>query len=69
MEEEFNYWYPNCSHEGFQHWNEPASEEEKEWYDRQQPTEELTPEGVQYVLPGAERETTPSKEKEQGTLW
>ena len=41
----------------------------KEWYDRQQPTEELTPEGVQYVLPGAERETTPSKEKEQGTLW
>ena len=41
----------------------------KEWHDRQQPTEELTPEGVQYVLPGAERETTPSKEKEQGSLW
>lgn len=35
----------------------------------QQPTEELTPEGIQYVLPGAERETTPSKEKEQGSLW
>ena len=41
----------------------------KEWYDGQQPTEELTPEGVQYVLPGAERETKPSKESEQGTLW
>lgn len=35
----------------------------------QQPTEELTPEGIQYVLPGAERETTPSKEEEQGSLW
>ena len=46
----------------------------KKWHDRlmkksQQPTEELTPEGVQFVLPGAERETTPSNKKEQGTLW
>lgn len=37
--------------------------------DAPQPSEELTPEGIQYVLPGAERETTPSKEKEQGSLW
>ena len=45
----------------------------EQWIDGQPgnpfPTEELTPEGVQYVLPGAERETKPSKEKEQGSLW
>ena len=35
----------------------------------QLPREELTPEGVQFVIPGAEAQTQPSDTKEQGTLW
>ena len=30
MEEYLDHWYPDCSHEGFQLWDEPASEEEDE---------------------------------------
>ena len=30
MEEYLDYWYSDCSHEGFQLWDEPASEEEEE---------------------------------------
>ena len=30
MEDYIDYWYSDCSHEGFQHWDEPASEEEDE---------------------------------------
>ena len=35
----------------------------------QLPREELTPEGVQFVIPGAEAQTQPSEQKEQGSLW
>ena len=35
----------------------------------QLPREELTPEGVQFVIPGAEAQTQPSDTKKQGTLW
>lgn len=37
--------------------------------ENQQPTEELTPEGVQLVIPGAERETKPTETERQGALW
>ena len=30
MEGHLDYWYSDCSHEGFQLWDEPASEEEDE---------------------------------------
>ena len=34
-----------------------------------QPREELTPEGVQFVIPGAERITQPTETERQGALW
>ena len=34
-----------------------------------EPQEELTPEGVQLVIPGAERETKPTETERQGALW
>ena len=30
MENNIDYWYPDDSHEGFQLWDEPGSEEEEE---------------------------------------
>ncbi len=30
QEEYIDYWYPDCSHEGFQLWDEPGSEEEED---------------------------------------
>ena len=30
MEEHLDYWYSDFNHEGFQLWDEPASEEEDE---------------------------------------
>jgi len=44
-----------------------------QWLDNQPgdpvPSEELTPEGVQFVIPGAERETKPTETERQGALW
>lgn len=34
-----------------------------------EPQEELTPEGVQLVIPGAERNTKPTETERQGALW
>ena len=33
------------------------------------PTEELTPEGIQLVITGAERITAPTETDKQGSLW
>jgi len=34
-----------------------------------QPHEDLTPEGIQLVIPGAERITQPTETERQGKLW
>ena len=35
----------------------------------EQPVEELTPEGIQLVIPGAEKSLEPTETDKQGRLW
>ena len=50
--------------EGFQSWADDPNSEQREDY-----TEDLTPEGIQLVVPGAERITEPTATDKQGRLW
>ena len=50
--------------EGFQSWADDEDIEQREEY-----TEDLTPEGIQLVVPGAERITEPTETDKQGRLW
>lgn len=50
--------------EGFQSWADHEDIEQREEY-----TEDLTPEGIQLVVPGAERITEPTETDKQGKLW
>jgi len=51
--------------EGFQSW----ADEPEHWQQREDFREELTPEGIQLVIPGAERTTQPTETERQGKLW
>ena len=50
--------------EGFQSWADDPNSEQREDF-----TEELTPEGIQLVITGAERITAPTETDPQGDLW
>tara|TARA_Y100001978_G_scaffold11840_2_gene9500 strand:- start:3760 stop:3954 length:195 start_codon:yes stop_codon:yes gene_type:complete len=50
--------------EGFQSWADDENSEQREDY-----TEDLTPEGIQLVVPGAERIIEPTRRDPQGNLW
>ena len=50
--------------EGFQSWADIPNSEQREDF-----AEELTPEGIQLVITGAERITEPTEADRQGKLW
>lgn len=50
--------------EGFGSWADIPNSEQREDF-----TEELTPEGIQLVIAGAERITAPTEADKQGQLW